>query len=46
MEYAIAGLLFAIVCGMFGICRLLDKIYVEISTIRKMQEHDFEKRFD
>ena len=45
MENAIAGLLFAIACGVFGICRVLDKIYLEISTIRKMQEHDFEKRF-
>jgi hypothetical protein len=45
MENVIAGLLFAIACGVYGACRVLDKILVELQAIRKMREHDFDKQF-
>jgi hypothetical protein len=45
MENVIAGLLFAIACGVYGGCHVLDKILVELQAIRKMREHDFDKQF-
>ena len=45
MENVIAGLLFAIACGVYAMCRVLDKIFAEVEKIRKMQEHDFDKQF-
>lgn len=45
MDRLDTGLLIAIAFGVFGICRVLDKILGELQLIRKMRENDFGEKF-